>query len=278
LAHALPRFYFFDNRILKGLFMPTPPIASVPAPSFNISSDPHGAGLRVAPESIDVLPETASGQWDAGSDPARAARCIEALMQDSNAENFHAIVDYVERGHGMINFELRGDRPISPETVSFLREFAQLSAYDGVAYRAAEVERGGREALSTVGALVMDDGVQSASVLDCNAREWLAEMGGAGLRKDLCKVLMIFDDTVPKKNLSTGFLLDHVAIPPKTMLSVSGARMHGGILVVDLAQADCGSVSHEVRDPFDARAKPASTLPAPDVRIANPVPARREWL
>ncbi|MEB0093587.1 hypothetical protein RHM65_02895 [Pseudomonas sp. CCI4.2] len=142
-------------------------------------------------------------------------------LATSNAYSFPEVLAYCEGGSAEINDALRAGIE-TEETLAFRQEFYQLHEYHGLAYRAAYVTTLGLEQLQgKVGIIFADKGIQSASVSPLNALRWAADdyvrqSAGPGTHS----IFLIFDSSVPKKNMFTEFLGDHVGIAPDTPLQL----------------------------------------------------------
>ncbi|WP_439852159.1 dermonecrotic toxin domain-containing protein [Pseudomonas syringae] len=153
------------------------------------------------------------------------------LAKTSNAENFSEIVAYVEGGSMDINPLLRsGVR--NATTRKFLRQFHKLKAWEGTAFRATYVSSDGVACLEReVGAVFTDNGVQSASVSRANASRWSQDgFVSRNANAENQPVFFIYAPGVPKKNMFTGFLGDHVAIPPGTYVQLGATKRINGQL------------------------------------------------
>jgi hypothetical protein len=152
-----------------------------------------------------------------------------ALAQGAKAELYPEMLDYIEGGSASINRLLRSGAR-TPETQQFLEQFYRLRRWKGDAFRAARVTDEGLLRLrSELGAVFADAGVQSASISRANAARWsldgfVTEQAPPGSHP----VFFIFAPTVPKQNMFSNFLPDHVAIPPGTRLQLSAFREVGG--------------------------------------------------
>lgn len=168
----------------------------------------------------------------------RVERVLGSLIQGSNAEDFAGVETYIEAGSDFVNGPLRsGDT--SPDLEAFLEEFNQLNAYEGKAYRSAFVTRDGAERIKKgVGKVFQDAGVQSASATVGNAGEWerWAKNAVKGRSDKVQPVVFVFDESIPKKNLSTGYLMDHVAVGPGESMKVLAYEEHNGKLFVYLSR------------------------------------------
>ncbi|NWA81550.1 hypothetical protein [Pseudomonas sp. D2002] len=166
------------------------------------------------------------------------AKTLSKLINDSNAEDLDEIVEYNDKDTNSINESLRaGER--TDEVDMFLEEFGQLNNYEGKAYRSAFVTAEGAEKIKqSVGSVFKDEGVQSASATVRNVAEWESwateqaeELGDATQQ-----VVYVFDESIPKKNLSTGFVSDHVAVPPGEPMQVLAVQEVDNKLFVYLSK------------------------------------------
>ena len=151
------------------------------------------------------------------------------LAQRAKAELYPELLDYIEGGSGQINRLLRSGAR-TPQTRAFLNQFYRLRDWKGDAFRAVHVTQEGLKQLrSELGAVFVDAGVQSASISRANAVRWsidsfVTDQAPSGTHP----VFLIFAPSVPKKNLFSGFLADHVGIPPGTRLQLSAFREVNG--------------------------------------------------
>ena len=153
---------------------------------------------------------------------------LHNLITASNAEERQSILDYVEAGQAEINSELRSGRPPRPNTLEFLHALHDMHDYSGTSYRVSRVQDDGLAALKRgKGGLFSDAGVQSASILPAHAREWATSWARDQAGPDTHELITIFDETVPQKNLSTGTLADHVAVPPLATLKLTSLQTDG---------------------------------------------------
>ncbi|GAB7530673.1 hypothetical protein PS3A_30840 [Pseudomonas sp. 3A(2025)] len=148
-----------------------------------------------------------------------------ALARSSNTEDLTHITDYCEGGSSPFNSLLRSQRQ-SAELKLFLNDFYRLHACSEQAYRATNISRAGLQRLQdNLGGLFADHGVQSASLNRVNATLWSVDpIITQHANPDTLPIYMIFDACIPKKNLFTTFLGDHVAIAPDTPLQLLAIR------------------------------------------------------
>lgn len=161
---------------------------------------------------------------------------LTRLAQSSKAESFQSLTEYTEAGSDEINNTLRTQVDPSqypPNVKEFLSDLAEQADYDGKGYRYAFVTSEGANKLKNgVGAVFRDAGVQSASSQPFNAKDWGVWAEGTIATRDKQAVIYVFDESIPKKNLSTGILLDHIAVEPDTSLEVRATQEQNGILYV----------------------------------------------
>jgi hypothetical protein len=159
------------------------------------------------------------------AEKARFEADYMTLAMTSNTEFLPDVLAYCEAGSAEINHLLR-TRVHNAMTRQFLRQFYRLNAYQGMAFRVAYVTAAGLLRLrSKAGLCFTDNGVQSASVSRFNAMEWSREpfiTQNATAGNQL--VFMVFDKSIPKKNLFTHLLGDHVGVPPGTPMRLTASR------------------------------------------------------
>lgn len=163
---------------------------------------------------------------------------LSGLIETSTAEEYGSLNAYTEAGSDEINSELRRqpDKNLYSQNLKeFMSDFERQSDYSGKAYRYAFVTPDGEKALKTgAGKVFRDPGVQSASTQPSSAKEWeswATDTPGAQHNKP---VIYVFDKSIPKKNLSNGFIYDHVAIKPDASLEVKATKTQDGVLYVYL--------------------------------------------
>lgn len=166
------------------------------------------------------------------------ADTLTKLINESNAEDYGEVAEYIDKDSNDINESLRtGERTV--ELDMFLEEFDELNSFDGKAYRSAFITPEGAEKIKNgVGQVFKDSGVQSASATVRNATEWEnwateeAEERGNATQQ----VVYVFDKSIPKKNLSTNFLPDHVAVAPGEPMQVLAVQAADNKLFVYLSK------------------------------------------
>lgn len=163
---------------------------------------------------------------------------MSELTSKSNAEDLGEIEEYNDKDTNSINESLRaGERTV--EVDMFLEEFGQLNSYEGKAYRSAFVTAEGAEKIKqSVGGVFKDEGVQSASVSVRNVAEWesWATEQAEELADATQQVVYVFDESIPKKNLSTPFVPDHVAVAPGQPMQVLAVQEVDNKLFVYLSK------------------------------------------
>ncbi|HEY0288084.1 MAG TPA: hypothetical protein VGC62_13895 [Pseudomonas sp.] len=174
----------------------------------------------------DIELATLIEQWPASKAAATDAQKVQFVIQinelaATGASDFQEISAYSEAGSDEINSVLRAGQS-TEDSRDLLYEFYQLSEYLGVAFRAAHISLSAFGRLqSKIGTIFADRGVQSASVSRFNATEWAADMFVTQHASDNTKaIFLIYDRSVPKKNMFTNFLGDHVGIAPQTLLQL----------------------------------------------------------
>jgi hypothetical protein len=159
----------------------------------------------------------------------------ELANQRTNPDTLPEVSDYIHASSNSFNTALRNHQA-TPELQRFLNEFDQLDSYDGLAYRAAYVTPEGAQRLrSGVGLTFTDEGVQSASTQPINVFGWEDWAGNVAPGNARQKVVYMYDSSIPKRNLSTSFLPDHVAIPPGTATKALAVKEQDGRLYVYLS-------------------------------------------
>uniref|UniRef100_UPI00345D57BA dermonecrotic toxin domain-containing protein n=1 Tax=Pseudomonas sp. TaxID=306 RepID=UPI00345D57BA len=142
-------------------------------------------------------------------------------LANANTHLFPEVEAYCEGGSAAINNALRTNI-VSSDATAFVQEFYQLDEYRGQAFRAAYVSANGLERLQgEPGIIFADKGIQSASISPLNASRWSDDdyiIQSAS--SDDRAIFMIFDPSIPKKNMFTSFLGDHVGIAPETPLQL----------------------------------------------------------
>jgi hypothetical protein len=193
----------------------------------------HGAGARILRNAYREL-ERLTARWPstAGSLSLNEKQQFESvylqLANYGNAEYLPHILSYCEGGSADINALLRASIR-NNKTRRFLHDLFRLNAYQGVAFRVTHVSNASMQLLrGELGKTFMDRGVQSASVTRFNASRW-AEDGfiTQNARADNHLIFMILDSTIPKKNMFSHLLGDHVGVVPNTPMQLTAVREVG---------------------------------------------------
>lgn len=151
--------------------------------------------------------------------PAQALQC---LARESQAEDTAFIREFVENSAAEPNCDLRllttqDVCKITASTAALLQELHGQADCDGrLAYRTLYACPEATFRLTTPGTCIADFGVQSASIHLPHAENWKLEHPDQASEK----FILVIAEDVPKKNISTDFLLDHVVILPGTVLEV----------------------------------------------------------
>ncbi|QUW65035.1 hypothetical protein KFQ04_21770 [Pseudomonas synxantha] len=180
-------------------------------------------------------------------------KTLVTLMGESNAGEFEWIETYTHADSDFVNGPLRAGKT-TPELEAFLGEFNQLNPYEGKAYRSAFVtDEGAKRLKDGVGKVFQDLGVQSASATVRNSAEWEGWAKGAAKQRTHAtqQVVYVFDESVPKMNMSTDFLKDHVAIGAGKVLQVLAFKEQGQKLFVYLASPS--KIPKHVYNLFDGK-------------------------
>src|SRR5471032_1095556 len=150
------------------------------------------------------------------------------LAKSGNAELLPNILSYCEGGSASINQLLRTSVRNS-KTRKFLIDLFRLNAYQGVAFRVTHVSSACMQQLKTkLGQVFMDRGVQSASITRFNASRWSQDAFiTQHANSDNQMIYMIFDSSIPKKNMFSHILGDHVGVVPNTPMQLTAVREVG---------------------------------------------------
>ncbi|MDB6141105.1 MAG: hypothetical protein JWP80_149 [Pseudomonas sp.] len=194
---------------------------------------PRGTGphiFRQATRELDALTQ----DWPTSSsalslaEKARFESDFMHLASTSNTAFMPEVLSYCEAGSADINQLLRAGIS-NAITRSFLRQLYRLNDYQGMAFRVTHVSTAGLQRLkSALGLGFTDAGVQSASVSRFNAVEWSGERFiTQHATPDNELVFMIFDKSIPKKNLFCHLLGDHVGVPPGTPMQLTATKEVG---------------------------------------------------
>jgi hypothetical protein len=163
------------------------------------------------------------------AEKARFETDFTALASTANTDLMPEVLSYCEAGSEDINRLLRASVN-NAVTRQFLRQFYQLNDYQGVAFRVTHVSTAGLQRLkSTLGLSFCDGGVQSASVSRFNAAQWSqSPFISQHATPDNHLVFLLFDATIPKKNLFSHLLGDHVGVAPGTPMQLIATQETGG--------------------------------------------------
>jgi RHS repeat-associated protein len=185
---------------------------------------------------IDMSGSSANELDDAAQ--KQFTRELISLIDASDAEKYRRILKYVKADSDGYNATIRAGRQTS-NTEKFLSEFNSLKAYEGKSYRATYVTPAVAKKLEKAdGTIFSDTGIQSASTQRINVSGWHSWEEDSRVAQGFSvKTTFIFDATVPQKNLSTGFLPDHVAVAPNTRLKVAAAKRDRDTLYVYFVNA-----------------------------------------
>jgi hypothetical protein len=201
--------------------------AALPATLRHIAPAPPGRTtptLRVPDAALMFRTLTA---WNEAIS-LKDAQKIGELTQQSNAGQFASLRPLIEDGDPDINRTLRTHRQRTRALQRFLSDFGQLRDYRGESYRAAWLKPAALDALlHRTHTRFFDDGIQTASVALPHAQIWLRHLRDA--QRDLRPAILIFDPSVPQKNLSHGNGLGMVAVEPGASLELRRVVQHQGI-------------------------------------------------
>lgn len=176
-------------------------------------------------------------------------------MRCSVAEHASAIPEFVENGAAEPNNDLRllvtqDGHMISGSTAELLKELHQQSDWNGqCAYRVFHACPEAAARLTTPGTCIADLGVQSASIHLPHAQQWQLEHPARASQR----FIFVLAGDVPKKNIATGFLLDHVVVLPATLLEVAECTQRQDATYV-LLKAAQPQEHQAIYSPFDGQA------------------------
>ncbi|OKO47992.1 hypothetical protein BMH52_13605 [Pseudomonas sp. BTN1] len=164
------------------------------------------------------------------------SQSLEDLINGSKAEHSQALGKYTEGGSAEINSELRAKsdpNEYSEELKKLLSDLDNQADYRGPAFRYSYVSAEGAKKLKAgVGKVFRGPAIQSSSSQPSNVKGWSTWAKDDPLTQNNQPVIYIFNESIPKKNLSSGFLVDHVAIKPNVSLEVLATKEKDGILYV----------------------------------------------
>lgn len=175
------------------------------------------------------------------------------LLQSSVAEESAALVDYIEAGQQKCNADLRSmtikTKNLPSDTALLLMDLDKQVDFSRPAARAVHVMPSAVKMLSQVGRHVIDFGLQSASPSLDDVQGWhdwnRDHNPGATV-----PIILIFDETIAKKNLASGFLSNHVVVPPCIECVVRDVSSINGVMSVLLGKS---TSSGEVFNCFDGK-------------------------
>lgn len=169
---------------------------------------------------------------------------LATMTTTSVAEDSQSITEYIEAGQQEINTELRQlenspDLILTEETEEILEDLSRQKRADGqLAFRAQLVSDAGLRTLCTPNNVVADCGLQSCSSFLDGAKEWFTYIeNNSNATEHLNKVVLIYDADIKKYNIATGFLPDHVVIPPAQPCKIKEYHCAGGITYIHLEKA-----------------------------------------
>lgn len=177
---------------------------------------------------------------------------IQRLLMVSRAQHDDALTEFIENGASAPNRDLRGvaqseRHQIGAPTLELLQAVhAQRDCEPRHAFRVHHARPEAVAHLTTPGSLIADFGVQSASIHLPNAKNWLLEHPNDATEK----FIFVLDKDVPKKNVATGFLVDHLLVLPGEVLQVVEAQQRDGTTYVMLRQTG-STADRAVHSPFD---------------------------
>ncbi len=164
------------------------------------------------------------------------SQSLTDLMKDSKAEYSQALGEYTEAGSAEINSELRAQpdpTKYSEKLKNLLSDLGAQADYRGPAFRYSYVSADGANKLKAgVGKVFREPAIQSSSSQPLNVKGWDTWAKDNPLTKNNQPVIYVFNESIPKKNLSRVFLVDHVAIKPNVSLEVLATKEKDGILYV----------------------------------------------
>ncbi|MNL37608.1 hypothetical protein D3C87_1597640 [compost metagenome] len=179
------------------------------------------------------------------------------LLTTSRAEDFPSILDYVEAGQKRPNRDLRKLASSAPhllknDTKELVTDMQALELMESrfIAYRSIKITESGFAALQKNGNLVTDLAIQSASVSRKNAEGWGNDWA-RGTSRAPREAMILFGENVQKINISSGFLMDHIAILPAEKLEVSESKIIENKLFVLLTTPSTDSPTDTVVTIYD---------------------------
>ena len=159
---------------------------------------------------------------------------VKQIQTAPNAGEFPKVVKYIDDDWDFVNKPLRQGES-TPELEKFLAQFKQVNTFYGKAYRVAFVTPEGAEQLKNgLGKVFRDKGVQSASISVRGTAKWdgLADLEARERGDATQRVVYVFDESIPKKNMAITNFGDHVAIEPGKLMKVLAVKEKDGVLFV----------------------------------------------
>ncbi|MHA6195173.1 RHS repeat-associated core domain-containing protein [Pseudomonas wadenswilerensis] len=153
-------------------------------------------------------------------------KTLELLNSRDNRIESQILTEYIEGGNNTyktINDHMRGiesSNRAERKSHALSAAVESLKDYPGVAFRALHVPENVYGAKIKKNDVIFDAGFMSASAVAHNAINWLETWASDFAHGNPQKVMLIFDETVPKKMAAGGMLPDHLLIPPKTYVKV----------------------------------------------------------
>lgn len=183
---------------------------------------------------------------------------IAKLLESSKAEHVQSIPEFVENGAAVPNGDLRkvsttcDNHELQSSTVELLQDLhSQNDCEDRYAFRVQYARPEAVARLTTPGTHIADFGIQSASIHLPNAEDWRLERPVDASKK----FIFVLDKDVPKKNIATGFLVDHLVVLPGQILKVGESVERAGTIYVMLKAAH-QHVDQPIYSPFDGKECP----------------------
>jgi hypothetical protein len=183
---------------------------------------------------------------------------IAHLLKSSKAEHVQSIPDFVENGACIPNGDLRkiatcDNHELKNSTIELLQDLhSQIDCEDRYAFRVLYARPEAVMRLTTPGTHIADLGIQSASIYLPNAEDWQLERPFDASKK----FIFVLDKDVPKKNIATGFLGDHVVVLPGQVLEVGESVERAGTTYVML-KAPQQHVDQPIYNPFNGMECPS---------------------
>jgi insecticidal toxin complex protein TccC len=188
-------------------------------------------------------------------------KSLELLNSTDNRIESQILTEYIEGGNNTyksINDHLRGIASSSRaerKSDALSEAVESLKDYSGVAFRALHVPEKVYGSKIKKNDVVYDAGFMSASAVAHNAINWLETWASDFAHDNPQKIMLIFDETVPKKMAAGGMLPDHLLISPKTYVKVKGIHkidtdgLYPELTAVLLKHAE-NHTRHNIKDIF----------------------------